>query len=317
MPPEVLTIEQIDLVINFSVPDQPESYVHRTGRTGRAGRSGRAFSLVGPRDFGQFHFLTKVLDKLEFKEFQLPSDDDISKARLDHLCEVIRKDNVEPSNRDELVAKKLLLEHGGIEDIDEDLCHLLAKIARSVLQHHVTQASKSLDEELEIPPRKSKNEGRDKDKREKPQREKRDKSKKSTENSKENLTQKTSSTERKPKEDTESKRESDKKTEEYSRIFINFGKSHQLSKRELIDLTVDFSDASRSSLGSISIRDKYSFIDMPQKFAEKFVENINTQELDGEGFSTEIAATIQHTPRPPRKNSRQSNRNRSENSARD
>lgn len=45
-----LDVENIDLVINYDVPDKPEYYVHRIGRTGRAGRSGTACTLVNARD---------------------------------------------------------------------------------------------------------------------------------------------------------------------------------------------------------------------------------------------------------------------------
>jgi ATP-dependent RNA helicase RhlB len=45
-----LDITGIDLVINYELPQDPESYVHRIGRTGRANESGKAFSLVSDRD---------------------------------------------------------------------------------------------------------------------------------------------------------------------------------------------------------------------------------------------------------------------------
>jgi ATP-independent RNA helicase DbpA len=45
-----LDIEGLDLVVNFELPFQPETYVHRIGRTGRAGQAGTAVSLVGPQD---------------------------------------------------------------------------------------------------------------------------------------------------------------------------------------------------------------------------------------------------------------------------
>ncbi len=45
-----LDINGVDVVINFELPQDPESYVHRIGRTGRAGREGKAFSLVCDKD---------------------------------------------------------------------------------------------------------------------------------------------------------------------------------------------------------------------------------------------------------------------------
>ena len=47
-----IDVENIDLVINYDVPDKPEYYVHRIGRTGRAGKSGLACTLVSGKDKG-------------------------------------------------------------------------------------------------------------------------------------------------------------------------------------------------------------------------------------------------------------------------
>lgn len=41
-------MDNVELVINFEVPREPESYIHRIGRTGRAGATGKALMLVAP-----------------------------------------------------------------------------------------------------------------------------------------------------------------------------------------------------------------------------------------------------------------------------
>lgn len=48
-----IDVRNIDLVINYDIPDKMEYYVHRIGRTGRAGHAGRACTLVGPQDKGK------------------------------------------------------------------------------------------------------------------------------------------------------------------------------------------------------------------------------------------------------------------------
>jgi ATP-independent RNA helicase DbpA len=45
-----LDIDQLDMVVNFEMPFQPETYVHRVGRTGRAGKTGTAVSFIGAND---------------------------------------------------------------------------------------------------------------------------------------------------------------------------------------------------------------------------------------------------------------------------
>lgn len=49
-----LDIPEVDLVINYDVPRNPDDYIHRVGRTARAGRKGEAITLVGQRDIGLF-----------------------------------------------------------------------------------------------------------------------------------------------------------------------------------------------------------------------------------------------------------------------
>lgn len=156
-----LDIEQLDLVINYAIHDQPETYVHRTGRTGRAGRRGQAISLVGPRDFGSFHFLTKVVDA-EFKKVPLPTDAEVADARLTHLYEMLRTQEIDLRERDMLVARKLLQDLAGLEEPPEELQQIIAKLARYTVEHYMFAEAKALDEELESssePRRRSEEEG--------------------------------------------------------------------------------------------------------------------------------------------------------------
>jgi ATP-dependent RNA helicase RhlB len=59
-----LDIKGVDLVINYELPQDAESYVHRIGRTGRAGTEGRAYSLVSDRDVES---LSRIEDYLKHK----------------------------------------------------------------------------------------------------------------------------------------------------------------------------------------------------------------------------------------------------------
>ncbi|MBX2987690.1 MAG: DEAD/DEAH box helicase [Bdellovibrionaceae bacterium] len=86
-----LDIKGVDLVINFEMPNDPESYVHRIGRTGRAGHMGTAFSLVGDRDVDSLmrveEFLKHKLevgyleDKDLVKDFRRLSNGDVGPGR--------------------------------------------------------------------------------------------------------------------------------------------------------------------------------------------------------------------------------------------
>ena len=76
-----LDIPRIDLVINYDLPGDNESYVHRIGRTGRAGRSGTAISFVRPREMYQLRHYERLTSGV-INSFELPSIQEIGKARI-------------------------------------------------------------------------------------------------------------------------------------------------------------------------------------------------------------------------------------------
>lgn len=55
-----LDVSGVTHVVNFDLPQDPESYVHRIGRTGRAGKEGTAWTFVTPREMDHLHFIEKI-----------------------------------------------------------------------------------------------------------------------------------------------------------------------------------------------------------------------------------------------------------------
>ena len=76
-----LDVERIGLVVNFDVPKEAESYVHRIGRTGRAGRSGEALTFIGPHERRALKNIERAT-KQTLAEADIPSPRDVSKHRL-------------------------------------------------------------------------------------------------------------------------------------------------------------------------------------------------------------------------------------------
>ena len=77
-----LDVERISHVLNYDIPHDPESYVHRIGRTGRAGRSGTALLFVSPRERHLLKSIEKVT-RQPVTEVQLPSVDDVNAQRVE------------------------------------------------------------------------------------------------------------------------------------------------------------------------------------------------------------------------------------------
>jgi ATP-dependent RNA helicase DeaD len=76
-----LDVERISHVVNFDIPADTESYVHRVGRTGRAGRTGDAISFVTPRERRMLATIEKAT-RQPLIPMTLPSIDDVNATRL-------------------------------------------------------------------------------------------------------------------------------------------------------------------------------------------------------------------------------------------
>jgi ATP-dependent RNA helicase DeaD len=83
-----LDVDRITHVVNYDIPTDTESYVHRIGRTGRAGRSGDAISFVTPKEFRLLHAIEKAT-RQEITAMPLPTIDDVNSTRLSKFDDAI------------------------------------------------------------------------------------------------------------------------------------------------------------------------------------------------------------------------------------
>jgi ATP-dependent RNA helicase DeaD len=83
-----LDVERISHVVNYDIPTDTESYVHRIGRTGRAGRAGDAISFVTPRE----RHLLKAIEKATrqpLTQMRLPTVEDVNETRVARFRDAI------------------------------------------------------------------------------------------------------------------------------------------------------------------------------------------------------------------------------------
>lgn len=83
-----LDIQNVTHVINYNIPQNPESYIHRIGRTGRAGKSGMAITFVTPREYRHLRLIEKTAKTIIDKK-KLPSAADVIKAREKNIAKDI------------------------------------------------------------------------------------------------------------------------------------------------------------------------------------------------------------------------------------
>ena len=75
-----LDVERISHVLNYDIPNDTESYVHRIGRTGRAGRTGEAILFVTPRERRMLRSIERVTNAT-IEEMDLPTVDEVNESR--------------------------------------------------------------------------------------------------------------------------------------------------------------------------------------------------------------------------------------------
>jgi ATP-dependent RNA helicase DeaD len=103
-----IDISHLTHVINYSFPESPAVYVHRTGRTGRAGRTGSAISLASPQELGRLYYL-----RLEYKIFpverSLPSKGELrTRKEADRVALLSEAFAAAPQLADLALARRLL-----------------------------------------------------------------------------------------------------------------------------------------------------------------------------------------------------------------
>src|SRR6476469_5303446 len=83
-----LDVERISHVLNYDMPHDPESYVHRIGRTGRAGRSGSAILFVSPRERHMLKSIERAT-RQQLTEAELPTIDHVNAQRVEKFRDSI------------------------------------------------------------------------------------------------------------------------------------------------------------------------------------------------------------------------------------
>jgi ATP-dependent RNA helicase DeaD len=76
-----LDVDRISHVVNFDVPHDTESYVHRIGRTGRAGRKGEAILFIAPRERNMLRIIERAT-RQSIEPMHLPTVEDVNKRRV-------------------------------------------------------------------------------------------------------------------------------------------------------------------------------------------------------------------------------------------
>lgn len=110
-----IDVDNITHVINYNLPEDIESYTHRTGRTARAGRSGIAIAIITGRDAGRIKDIERIINK-KFERGALPNGQQVTEKQLFHLVKKLHDVEV----NDEEIEKYLPKVYDELKDLSKE-----------------------------------------------------------------------------------------------------------------------------------------------------------------------------------------------------
>ena len=256
-----LDVNSLTHVIHYSLPDDPEVFVHRSGRTGRAGKDGISMALIKPEETRKLKQI-KSVTKIDITEKQIPTGDEIIKAQVEGVFE------------------RLFTEHEDFFTFDDALIPDLSEFSKEELVHKLLQlqlrdlsmfykdkkdlAANKLSDERDVPSsrrerRRDEREGRRGDRDGGRGRERGGKPK--------------------------------RKNENMTRFFFNLGKKDNLKKLDMLDIinTATRKSKKRPDVGDIEILEKFSFFEVDKDFKNDILKNLPSMKFKGKEMRAEEA----------------------------
>ena len=233
-----LDVDDLTHVINFGLPDDIESYTHRSGRTGRAGKKGTSISIIHTREKHKMRAIEKEIGK-SFVEGDIPSPKEICKKQLYKVMDQIVKTDVNDEEIDPFMKdiKRYF------EFIDkEDIIKKIVSMEFGKFLAYYADAP-----EIEKPSTKATREDR-----------------------------RGGNSERKGQRgDRSGARRGQRKAESgYRRLFINLGKSDGFYPGEVMQY-INKHVEGRQDVGHIDLMSKFSYIEVPEKDADKVIRALD------------------------------------------
>lgn len=265
-----LDVERISHVINFDIPVDTESYVHRIGRTGRAGRSGAAISFVTPRE-------RRLLDAIEkatrqpLTQMQLPTVDDVNATRLarfdDSITAALGQTELMTAFRD-IIGH--YVEHHDVPEAE--VAAALAVVAQGGTSLLLTEA----DLRPVRPPRDDRDArpARDGDRAERPPRR---------------------------------SRTGDGRLAPYR---IEVGRRHRVEPRQIVGALANEGGLSREDFGAIDIKLDFSIVELPAEMSRETLDKLAATRISGKLIELQLdrgprkratRPSREHDDRPARK----------------
>lgn len=275
-----IDVSHLTHIINYTFPESVISYVHRTGRTGRAGKTGTAISLVCPKELGSLYYL-----RLEYKiypiERSLPTKGEMkTKEEIDRI-ELLDQAFEQPINQLSVSLARRLLTHPNVEHILSGLLETFFGVRNEDVQEEATSVRHSQ------PPNPASESQQDTVSSNPDIR----RSRKITPLEKPRSPREYTSTSSLNRIDSDKAlpNRSNANTDQLGTLYLNIGRKDGLKVGELARFLRNRCNISRSELGRIRIRDRYTLIGIPNKRIDEIVTILKNLQMHDKQLEPERA----------------------------
>ena len=248
-----LDVDELTHVINYGLPDDIESYTHRSGRTGRAGRSGTSISIIHIKEKGKVRAIENQIQK-KFVPGILPTGQEICAKQLLKVIDDIEKVEVD----EDMIAPFLPEVYRKFDMMEkEDLIKRMVSMEFNTFLNYYKNAPEII-QPSEKGDRKNERRG---------------------EGEKRNY-----------KDRKNERGNSRSRTAEpgYTRLFINIGKKDHVTPKSFMGFINRVSQGTNIELGRIDLLQNFSFFEVPERQAKTAIKVLAGTDFDGRTVNVEI-----------------------------
>lgn len=266
-----IDVSDITHVINYELPEDIESYTHRSGRTARAGKKGESLAIITDRDKYKINRLEKII-KSKFKQEKVPSGDVVCEAQLFKLIEEVKGTQI----IEEEFTKYRERVFDELKDFsrEELIEHFISKDFNRFIKYYVDA------DDINAQGRGGRDGGRDRDRggRDGRRGDRRDRDRGGDRR------------DRGGRERVRSDRGGRDGAESgFKTVFVNVGSGDGLNKGGLIDFVCTNSDVRGRVIGRIRMNERFSFVEVENASADKVLGGLKGAAHDGRSLRAEFA----------------------------
>ena len=287
-----IDVDDITHVINYNLPDEIESYTHRSGRTARAGKKGVSMLLLNNREAGKLRQIERIINT-EIKQAKFPTGEDICKKQLLQLVDKVVAVEVKEDQINQYLSAieekfaDLSKEEIIKKFVSAEFNKFLSYYERTSDINDTSSASRGGDRDRgRGNDRRRGNDrdrgGRDRDRGRGDRRERSPRGERS---------ERSERSPRGVRSDRSSRgdRDNDGGGDNFNRnvdgesttLFLNVGMKDFSDKGHLIRILCQEGGVAGKNLGRIRMMDSFSFVDVAPKIAGKLLKGINGVEIEG------------------------------------